>query len=93
MRNVPTLHIRNVPTEVYDALRERARRGGRSLNAEVVEALRESVGRDDRYGFMERLEELRREYLAPEGFPDAAQIIREERDARAREIERRAGGL
>jgi len=31
-----TLHVRNVPDELYERLRERARAGGRSIGAEIV---------------------------------------------------------
>jgi plasmid stability protein len=93
MRGVATLHIRNVPEDVYAWLRERARRSGRSLNAEVVEALRATVDRGERAGFMERLEELRREFLLPDDAPPAEVVVREARDERAREIDRRARGL
>jgi plasmid stability protein len=93
MTEVPTLHIRNVPAEVYEGLKERAERAGRSLNAEVIDVLKETVSRDKRYGFMDELDALRREYLAPDDFPKPEEIIREARDERAREIERRTGDL
>jgi plasmid stability protein len=93
MSSVPTLHIRNVPAEVYEALRRRAERSRRSLNAEVVEALREVVSRDERYGLLEELDALRREFLLPDDAPKPEDVIREARDERARELERRARGL
>ena len=93
MSLVPTLNIRNVPAEVVAALKRRARRNARSLNAEVVDALRESVT-DERHrrSVRERLYELREDGpLLPDSAPKPEDVIREARDERAREIERRAG--
>ena len=86
MNDVPTLHIRNVPPEVYEELRERARRAGRSLNAEVVDALKEFVRRERSYGFIEQLDAFRREWLAPEDTPKPEEIIREAREERTRRV-------
>ena len=36
---VPTLHIRNVPAELVEALKASAAANGRSLNAEVIDVL------------------------------------------------------
>ena len=43
MRAVPTLHVRNVPEEVYEGLRARARARGSSMNAETIEILRDAL--------------------------------------------------
>ena len=86
MSSVPTLHIRNVPAEVYEELRERARRAGRSLNAEVVAALQEFLRKDRSYGFMEELDAFRREWLAPEAAPKPEEIILEAREERTRRL-------
>ncbi len=78
---VPTLHLRNVPLNVYEALRGRALRSGRSLNAEVVAILREEIER--RQGHEDLLRELERlSVVLPEGAPTPEQFIREDRDAR-----------
>jgi plasmid stability protein len=90
---MPTLHIRNVPVEVYEALRRRAGRFRRSLNAEVIETLRISV--EDtaaRERLLEELDDLRREFLLPEDAPAPEDVIREAREERERELERRARG-
>jgi len=39
-----TLHVRNVPDEVYELLRERAAVNGRSIGAETVQLLEERLG-------------------------------------------------
>jgi plasmid stability protein len=93
MVHVPTLHIRNVPSEIVDSLKRRAKKNGRSLNAEIVEALGASVEEEQRRGWVaKRLKELRAEFVLPKDAPDAVELIREGREERAREIERRARG-
>lgn len=89
-----TLNIRNVPEQVVAILKRRAKKNGRSLNAEVVEALKEY---DERHTHTEellrQLEEFRAEFVLPEDAPKPEDVIREARDERAREIDRRARGL
>lgn len=81
MTLVPTLHLRNVPSKVYEALRARAAGSGRSLNAEVVAILREEV--DRRQNQEDLLAELERlSVVLPEGAPTPEQLVREDRDAR-----------
>jgi plasmid stability protein len=93
MSDMPTLHIRNVPTKVIARLKRRAKANGRSLNAEVIEALEATAEEDRRReGLRKRLEQLRAEYVLPEGAPDAVELIRRGREERAREIDRRARG-
>jgi plasmid stability protein len=93
MNEVPTLHIRNVPSSIVDRLKQRAKKNGRSLNAEVIEALEASVEEEQRRkSVSKRLKELRAEYVLPEDAPDAVELIRQGREERAREIERRARG-
>jgi plasmid stability protein len=94
MSEVPTLHIRNVPVEVYEALRRRAGRFRRSLNAEVIETLRISVeDTAERERLLEELDDLRREFLLPKDAPAPEDVIREAREERERELERRTRGL
>jgi plasmid stability protein len=91
---VPTLHIRNVPVEVYQALRRRAGRFRRSLNPEVIETLRVSVEETaERERLLQELDELRGEFLLPEDAPKPEDVIREAREERERELERRTRGL
>jgi plasmid stability protein len=80
---VATLHVRNVPDELYAALRERAAREHRSINAEAIAILRRALSR--RRGADEILGELRelRERLRwPEGSLSPEELIRQDRDAR-----------
>jgi plasmid stability protein len=93
MSAMPTLHIRNVPAGIVNRLKRRAKKNGRSLNAEIIEALEASVDEEQRREWVsKRLEELRAEYVLPEDAPDAVELIRQGREERAREIERRARG-
>ena len=94
MSNMPTLNIRNVPEKVVATLKRRAKENGRSLNAEVVEALKDY---DERYTqteeLLRELDEFRAEWLLPDDAPKPEDVIREARDERAREIDRRVRGL
>jgi plasmid stability protein len=50
---VATLHVRNVPDQLYEALRANAAVEGRSIGAQTVELLRRAL--DDRTGLRERV--------------------------------------
>jgi plasmid stability protein len=94
MNQVPTLNIRNVPERVVDTLKRRAKQNGRSLNAEVVEALKDYDERHTRAeALLRELDEFRAEWLLPEDAPKPEVVIREARDQRGREIDRRVRGL
>lgn len=77
-----TLHVRNVPEEVYETLRERARRNGRSINAEAIAVLRDAAARDSSATpITDALRELARRINLPPDAPKPEEIIRELRDA------------
>ena len=88
MSTMPNVHIRDVPSEAVETLRDAAKRHGRSLNAEIVAVLVERAEQEARRGsFAERLEGVRREWrrMNPDGFPPGLEpetIIREARDSR-----------
>jgi plasmid stability protein len=89
-----TLNIRNVPGSVVATLKRRAKENGRSLNAEVVEILKDSAERHKQAAdLLRELDELRAEWLLPEDAAKPEDVIREARDERAREIDRRVRGL
>lgn len=94
MSEVPTLNIRNVPERVVATLKRRAKENSRSLNAEVVQALKDY---DERHThtdeLLRQLEEFRAEFVLPEDAPKPEDVIREARDERAREVDRRVRGL
>ena len=60
---MPTLYVENVPRDLYEALRGRARARRRSMAAEVVALLEESIPTERelhaRRGLLRRLERLR----------------------------------
>jgi plasmid stability protein len=94
MARVPTLHIRNVPEDVYNALRGLAEREGRSLNSLVARLLSDAVARERRGGeLMRRLDELRAEFLLPDEAPKPEDLIREGREERARHLDDITRGL
>lgn len=91
---MPTLNIRNVPEKVVATLKRNARENGRSLNAEVVEALKDYDERHTRTEeLLRELDELRAEWLLPDDAAKPEDVIREARDERTREIDRRVRGL
>jgi plasmid stability protein len=89
MDSVPTIHIRNVPSDVYEELKQRAQHGGRSLNAEVVDILSRAAGEGRREAVItRRLRELAHQYPLPPDAPTPEQLIREGREERARRLRR-----
>jgi plasmid stability protein len=82
MNLMPTLHVRNVPTEVYEALRARAAREGRSMNSEVIAILRRSLtARRDPDDVIADLRRFRERVTLPPDAPPPEELIREDRDA------------
>jgi plasmid stability protein len=79
---VATLHVRNIPDELYEGLRRLADDQGRSISEQVIEILRTML-RHDRQQARKLMAELVRERprLRP-GAPAAADLIRQDRDSR-----------
>jgi plasmid stability protein len=80
------LHVRGIPPELHERLRERASAEGRSLSAEVVAILRRVLDppatgsqRSDAIDRLRRIQAQNR--LAPGDRP-AEDLVREDRDAR-----------
>lgn len=88
MSAMPNVHIRDLPPEAVETLREAAKRHGRSLNAEIVAVLVERAEQEAQAtDFDRRLEGVRRHWRErnPDGFPPGLEpetIIREARDGR-----------
>lgn len=77
---MPTLHVRNVPDELYEALRRRAEVRRTSIGAEAI-ALLEAGLRTDLTGVREAITDYgRRRPVAKPGTPSAAELIRDDRD-------------
>jgi antitoxin FitA len=78
---VATLYVRNVPEDVYEALRARAKSEGRSINAEAIAVLRAAL-RPDPEDLLAEIQMLRATTRLPTGAFAPERIIRRDRDAR-----------
>ncbi len=81
---MPTLYVENVPKDLYEALRGRARKRRRSMAAEVVALLEESIPTEKelhaRRELLQRLERMRsKKPLAGERFPATEEMQRQDR--------------
>jgi len=80
-----TLYVENIPDELYEALRNRAKARRRSIAAEVLALLEENIptakklkARQDLVGKIIRLRE--KEMAAGRAFPSSEEMIREDRE-------------
>ncbi len=81
---MPTLYVENVPENLYEALRERARRRHRSIAAEVLALLEENVPTEKelqaRQEFLRRLQRIRSKKSRSSGrFPSTEAMQRQDR--------------
>ncbi len=76
-----TLHVKDFPDDVYEALKVRARRAGRSLAEEVRRILAsEATGHGSTSEVARAVEEIRQRYsLAPGRKGDLDRFLREDR--------------
>jgi plasmid stability protein len=82
-----------VPVEVYEALKARAKREGRSVNAEALKILADVAEQEpDPRALVAELWELSREVKRSPGDPTAAEVIRILRDSGEEALERRLRG-
>jgi plasmid stability protein len=81
---MPTLYVENVPEEVYDALRSRARKRRRSIAAEVMSILEESVPTASelkaRRAFLQKLKSLHHPAARESHHPSTQDMVREDRE-------------
>ncbi|MDO8749702.1 MAG: Arc family DNA-binding protein [Dehalococcoidia bacterium] len=82
-----SLSIKNVPDDVAERLRERAKRNHRSLQGELLALLEEATLKKT-LTVEEARERVKASGLKTE--PDSVQIIREMREDRDRELEERS---
>lgn len=75
-------HLRNIPDELYERLRRRARSEGRSVNAEILSILERDLSRPSHEEFMRRLDELHSRWTLSPDAPAPEDLIREDRDSR-----------
>ena len=77
-----TLHVRNMPSEVYNALRERAEANNSSISSETIRLLKRAL-RTDKIGLRELLDSIEGDRpLAKTRARDIAELIREDRNTR-----------
>ncbi len=76
-----TLHVRNVPDEIYEALRRRADERESSISSEAVRLLRRAL-RTDRAGLQELLDEVEETRPHARRRVSAAELVRRDRDSR-----------
>ena len=78
---MPVLHVRNVPEELYERLRQRAHEQNRSISAQVITLLEHALAEPERPQ-EEILKEIRgRRFYRPAdvGAPDSGSLLREDR--------------
>jgi plasmid stability protein len=80
---MPTLYVENVPEDLYNALRERARKHRKSMAAEVLSLIEQNVPtaaelKRRQLAFQQILRI--RKALKPGAFPSTEQMQREDRD-------------
>lgn len=77
-----TLHVRNVPDNLYQRLREQAESQNRSLSAEVIILLDRALGEssDRQEEILARIRRRRSFTPALVGAPDSTTLLREDRD-------------
>ena len=79
-----TLYVENVPDDIYEALRERARKNRSSIAAEVISLLRDFIPTQQelrrRRQLFQQLAKLRSEPSRTSGpFPSTEEMLREDR--------------
>ena len=78
---MPILHVRNVPEELYDRIKQQAAERNRSISAEVITLLQHAVS-DFSRSQDELLDQIRRRrFFRPSeaGAPDTLALLREDR--------------
>ena len=78
---MPVLHVRNVPEDLYDRIKEQAATQNRSISAQVVTLLEQAVEGPIR-SQAEILDGIqRRRFFRPSeaGAPDSTDLLREDR--------------
>ena len=79
---MPTLHVRNVPADLYERLASNAEKQRRSLSAEVITLLTRALRNTERAPEEIRASIAERCRFSPAavGAPDSTTLLREDRD-------------
>jgi plasmid stability protein len=75
------LHVRNIPDELYDRIRQRARAQNRSISAEVIILLDRALAEAERSqsDVLAGIQRRRAFYPAQAGAPDSTTLLHEDR--------------
>ena len=78
---MPTLHVRRVPEDLYDRVRQLAQLRNRSLDAQVVTMLYEALGEEEQHKDQARaLTSIRRRrFTPPKKAASSLDLLREDR--------------
>ncbi len=78
---MPTLHVRNVPDELYERIRRQAQAQNRSISAEVIMLLNRALAETERSQGDVLANIRRRRFFRPAeaGAPDSTALLREDR--------------
>lgn len=78
---MPTLHVRNVPDDLYERIRERAQDKSRSITAEVIQLLQRALSENEQEQgkVLECIQ--RRRFFRPADVhaPDSTAMLRQDR--------------
>lgn len=82
---MPTLYVENIPEDLYEAIRERAKLNRKSIAAEVTGALEQlfptkAVLKRREQLYRRALRISRKKPMTPGPFPSAEEMIREDRE-------------
>ena len=75
-------HVRDIPPDLLETLRQRARAEGRSMNAEILAILERELARPSPEEWLRQLDEARVKYAGRDWGPPPEVLIREDRDSR-----------
>lgn len=85
-----TLNIRNVPDDVVETLKQRAKRKGTSLNSEIVETLSSAASRRSIDEVLASIDRLQEQFPHPIDFDQLMEQMRRDREERDERIWRAA---
>lgn len=78
---MPTLHVRNVPEDLYERIRQQSQAKNRSISAEVITLLQRAL--EERARSQDEVLKgiRRRRFFRPEeaGAPDSTELLRQDR--------------
>ncbi|HZR99173.1 MAG TPA: Arc family DNA-binding protein [Chloroflexota bacterium] len=77
------LHVRNVPDDLYERLKERAAAERRSISAEIIAILEcQLPAKRSVSEVLDEVDRINRLYPLPPNLPDATELLREDHEQR-----------